>query len=119
MTVQEAIDFVDEVKPNSFTDENKTKWLSDCEGKVQTQVFLLAPVDVKIYTWPEAKDYELLVAPPYDKLYLSYLEAQIDYHNGEYGKYQNTMTMFNFDFSEFMRWFANTYRPADAWRWGP
>lgn len=115
MTVQEAIEFTDRVKPNSFTDEDKTRWLSDCEGMVQTQVFLLAPVDFITYEWPGSKDYKLLVNPPFDKLYLSYMQAMIDYHNGEYGKYQNTMTKFNSDFSEFMGWFANSYRPADTW----
>ena len=49
MTVQEAIEFTDRVKPNSFTDEDKTRWLSDCESMVQTQVFLLAPVDFITY----------------------------------------------------------------------
>ena len=51
---------------------------------------------------------------PYDRLYLSYLYAMIDFANGEYNKYQNSMQMFNGEFSEFMRWFAGRYFPADA-----
>lgn len=116
MTVQEAIDYTDSVKPNSFSEEVKAKWLSDCEGKVQSDVFLQAAVEFITYKWPENKDWELLVKPPHDKLYLSYLEAMVDYSNGEYSKYQNTMTMFNADLAEFSRWFASVYRPADSWR---
>lgn len=114
MKLKEAIEFVDELKPNAYTPEQKTYWLSACEGMVQTQVFLWAPEEFFSYTWPEDGDKELLVSPPFDKLYLSYLQALIDFQNGEYGKYQNTMQMFNSDFSEFMRWFANAYRPADT-----
>ena len=29
MTVQEVIDFTDRVKPNDFTEEDKTKWISN------------------------------------------------------------------------------------------
>ena len=48
------------------------------------------------------------------KLYAPYLEAKIDYANGEYNKYQNSMQMFNSFWGEFMRWFARVYRPADT-----
>lgn len=117
MTVQEVIDFTDRVKPNDFTEEDKTKWISNVEGMVQAQIFLQAPAEFITYTWPGDKNTRLLVEPPFDKLYLTYMQAMIDYHNGEYDNYQNTMAMFNSDFSEFMRWFANMYRPADNWRW--
>ena len=53
-------------------------------------------------------------AAPHDKIYWAYLTAMIDFANGEYNKYQNTMQMFNSFFGEFMRWFALNYRPADT-----
>ena len=114
MRLKELLEFVDGIKPNAYAEIQKTKWVNDCEGMVQTQVFLLAPEEITGYGWPEDEDAELLVSPPHDKLYLSYLYAMIDFANGEYGKYQNSMQMFNAEFSEFMRWFANMYRPADT-----
>lgn len=114
MKLNEAIEFVDGIKPNAYDEKQKTRWISDCEGMVQTQVFLWAPAELFHYEWPKDENTELLVSPPFDKLYLSYLCALVDYANGEYGKYQNSMQMFNAEFSEFMRWFANTYRPADT-----
>ena len=116
LTVQELIDFTDRVKPNDFSEDDKVNWITQCEGIVQSQVMLMAPVEFITYTWPDSKDYELLVNPPFDKLYRTYMQAMIDYHNGEYGNYQNTMTMFNSDLSEFSRWFSTVYRPADIWR---
>ena len=115
MKLKEAIEFADWVKPNGFTEEQKTRWVTDCEGMVQAQVMLLAPEETVTYGWPEDGETELLVNPPHDKLYLSDLYAMVDFANGEYGKYQNSMQMFNADFSEFMRWFAAAYRPADTW----
>ena len=114
LTLQQCIDEVDEVKPNAFSNETKTRWLNEIEGKVQTEVMLLAGVDVIQYSYPENKDWELLVEPPYDGLYPAYLAARVDFANGEYEKYQNTMQMFNAFFGEFIRWFALTYSPADT-----
>jgi len=110
----EIIAMVDEIKPNAFSNEVKTGWLNECEGLVQTEVFLFAPVEIVRYRWPEDKDGAMLVEPPHDKLYWAYLTAMIDFANGEYNKYQNTMQMFNASFGEFMRWYALNYRPADA-----
>ena len=114
MTVSQVIEAVDEVKPNAFSNEEKVRWLNEVEGKVQTEVLLLASEEIITYTYEKNKDAELLVQPPHDKLYPAYLEARVDYANGEYDKYQNTMQMFNAFFGEFVRWFATIYSPADT-----
>lgn len=56
---------------------------------------------------------ELLVRPPHDKLYAAYVIAQIDFANGEYDKYENTLKMFNGYWGEYCRWYSRTFRPAD------
>lgn len=114
MTVQKAIRTADDMKPNAFSDETKTQWLNDVEGMVQTQVLLFAAEEIVTYDCETDMDAELLVQPPHDKLYWSYLVAMIDFANGEYDRYQNTMQMFNAHFAEFTQWFADNYRPADT-----
>lgn len=114
MTLSDVISSVDEIKPNAFSNETKTKWLNEVEGMVQTEIFLMTTVGCIQYDYEKDKDTVLLVNPPHDKLYVPYLEAKIDYANGEYEKYQNTMQMFNSFYSEFMRWYALMWRPADA-----
>ena len=199
-TLKDVINAVDAIKPNAFTEEDKTMWLNEVEGMVQTEVFLFAPAEIVQYKWsdeismpsvyfPDDKtmvcgvdpglavggqikidglttytsnnsntnrrvlrrssdgltytfadnsftgehstgttadsctliydgsETEMLVIFPHDKLYRSYLTAMIDWGNGEYNKYANTMTMFNEHWGEYMRWFARTYRPADRHRW--
>lgn len=114
MVIQDVLRMADELSPNAFSEETKIQFLNEAEGVVQTEVFLLAVEDVITYSWPEDKETKLLAEPPHDKLYLQYVAAQIDYANGEYDRYQNKMQMYNAYLSEFMRWFAERYRPADT-----
>lgn len=114
MTLSDVIERVDDIKPNAFSAKAKTAWINECEGMVQTEVFLLAPVEIISYNYETDKNTALLVDPPHDKLYWAYLAAMIDFANGEYNKYQNSVQMFNSYFGEFMRWYAQNYRPADA-----
>ena len=113
-TLQGVLDIIDGIKPNAFSEEAKTAWINEIEGLVQTEVFLLAIEDVVQYTWPENAAATLLAKPPHDKIYWVYLSAMVDFANGEYDKYQNTMQMFNQFFGEYMRWYARTYNPADG-----
>lgn len=197
MTLKELITFVDDIKPNAFSNATKTMWVNEIEGKVQTDIFLMAVEDIMQYRYEDTlteeevyfpdgktmvfsdaphftpggkikisgltaysgnnsetereilsvssdgltatfaegtfentgeepdictidysgKDIELLVNPPHDKLYRAYLTAMIDYANGEYDKYNNTMQMFNQYYNEFVRWFMVNYRPAYTHRW--
>ena len=113
MKLKDVIRYVDDIKPNAFSDDTKTKWINEVEGMVQSEIFLFAPKTFFVYEYERDKDKQLLVHPPHDKLYESYLCAKIDYANGEYDKYQNTMTVFNAEYREFAQWFVTKYRPAD------
>jgi hypothetical protein len=113
MRLKEVITAADEQKPNAFTNEQKTRWINDIEGKMQTEIFLFAPPQVICYTYEKDKNCELLADPPHDQIYISYLNTMIDFANGEYDRYGNTQQLFNSQYKEFMRWFAQNYRPAD------
>ena len=113
MTIAQVVELVDNVKPNAFSTAAKIAWLSQCEGLVQTEVWLTAIEDVVSYGPDTDGSTVLLVSPPHDKIYQAYLMAMIDFANGEYDFYQNTMQVFNAWFREYQRWYANRYRPAD------
>ena len=51
MTLKNVIDFADTVKPNTFSNEMKTQWVNECEGLVQTEVFLMNIDDIRTYKW--------------------------------------------------------------------
>ena len=118
MTLEEAIKRIDAVKPNGFTNESKTEWINECEGLVQTEALLFAPEEIVRYKYEADRTTELLVRPPHDKLYTAYLAAMIDFANGEYDRYLNTMTMFNTHWAEFLRYLTTHWRPADAYKEG-
>lgn len=113
MTIKEAIQIADDMRPNALSDDIKLRWINELEGKVQTDVFLLAPAEIISYNLEDDAEKELLVAPPHDKIYYEYLAARIDYANGDYSDYNATIEMFNSFWREFVAWFANSYRPAD------
>lgn len=112
MTIEKILDAVDALKPNPYTDDQKTSWLSRCEGQIQTECYLMPVEDVLVYDYTTDSGVTPLVPPPYDRLYESYICAMIDYANGEYNKYQNTMAMFNSDLSAFNRWLVRLYEPT-------
>ncbi len=195
MTIKEIMAFVDDIKPNAFSNQQKTVWLNEVEGMVQTDVMLLAPSSVITYVYeavwsgtgivfPDSAtmvfpsssqfraggivtiagllDYadnnradvqiknvsvdgrtlrfeegtfdlwgdtvetatatvifdgsnsEPLIEAPHHKIYYTYLMAMIDFANGEYGKYQNTMTLFNSFLGSFSKWYVENYQPGDG-----
>ena len=118
MTLKECIEYVDGIKPNAFTNDQKTRWINEIEGRVQTEVFLWDPdTNHTTYTWENNQNTVLFVKPPYEEIYYEYLSAKIDYANGEYDNCQNTQAMFEDVWIAFKRWFIRTYHPAD-WRGG-
>lgn len=112
MKIKDAIAYVDDVKPNAFGRLAKIRMISEVEKMVQLEVLLLSPHELIEYG-ADDEETELLVCT-HDRIYTDYLIAKIDWHNGEYDKYANTLQMFNDSFSEFKRWFAHNYAPADT-----
>ena len=53
----------------------------------------------------------LLVPAPYDDLYIKWLEAQIDYTNAEYGKYNNSSNAYNNAYSTYERYYNRHHMP--------
>lgn len=116
MTFGEIINCVDDYKDNGFHERTKLRWLTELDGKVAADVMLMGIEEIRElpHTYPEAKQCKPLVGYPHEDIYTLWLEAKIDYANGEYGKYQNTMEMFNEAYGNFKRWFASVYQPAQG-----
>lgn len=172
MTIIEAINKIDSLKPNAYTQTDKIRWLSLLDGRVKEEVIdthecddmhdaidryinnhkLAYEAEVEEYAkenevsieeartkveyreikYKEAKEHikatrndiffkcydeetpldtELLAHHPYDEMYPMWLEAQIDYANNEYGRYNNSISMFNSIYSAFERWYNRNHMP--------
>ena len=99
MTINEAITKIDNLKSNTYTPTDKIGWLSRVDAMVKRNIIDTHEggdgITFNGYTDNTDPGTMLFVPEPYDELYLRYLEAQIDYANGEYAKYNNSILMFN------------------------
>ena len=172
MKIIEAINRIDSLKHNAYSQDDKVKWLSELDRDVKKNIIdthegadkekaitdyiqnnLKAyeasvdeymkvnevsreeaekNVEFREIKYKEAKEHieatrndimfdgyddgtdlqtELLITEPYDKAYLLWLEAQIDYYNGEYDKYNNAMDTFYEAFDGFKNYYNRTHMP--------
>lgn len=115
MTLNDAIERVDALKPNNYSDDEKVQWLSDLDLMIHKEVILTHKHDEESESFEgytmEDLNKPLIVTAPYDKLYISYLSSKIDYFNCEYGKYNNSVTMFRADYSEFCSYYNRNVMP--------
>lgn len=101
MTPSKAIEIVDRLKPNSYSDEDKLRWINELEGMVQRLV--IQADNITQLAYPEDMNKELLVPFPFDDIYTLFLEAKVDYYNREYGNYNNSAIMFEAQFNEYKK----------------
>ena len=127
MTPNKAIEIIDNLRPNSYSEEDKLRWINELDGMVRRLVFqwdekYLKEIEAqyksekiteeeynelinktKPYIYPDDMDTELLIPAPYEDVYSLYLEAKIDYHNREYANYNNSAMMFESRYSEYKK----------------
>ena len=118
MKLMEAIARIDELKHNTYTREDKIRWLSNLDGMVKHQILDThaggeAPVFAGYNEFTPA-DTVLLVPAPYDELYLWWLSAQIDFYNGEFARYNNSITLFNTGFSVYKELYHRNNTPLGS-----
>lgn len=115
MTLMDAIYRIDTIKPNGYSQEEKIKWLSALDGTIKAEIIDTHEGGEGVvfggYNENTVLTTEMLVPHPYDELYIRWLETQIDYANGEYGKYNNSITMYNKAYSAFENYYNRTHLP--------
>lgn len=114
MTVIEAIEILDKLRPNQYKVPQKLRWLSDLDGKIFEDVYLTHE-DNKLesferYTQDDMTR-ELLIPEPYTEIYEHYLSAQVYYNNNEMVRYSNSMVMYNNELAEFEAWYNRKHKP--------
>ena len=115
MNISDAIYLVDKLKPNQYSTDIKTGWLSKLDGQIFKEVFLThADSPIESFDGYDGSDpeQELLVPYPYDEdIYNYFLQAQIDKENGETAKYIQSITLYNNAFHAFQAWYNRTHLP--------
>ena len=115
MKIIEAINRIDALKHNTYSQNDKVNWLSRVDHMIKRHIIDTheGAEEVSFTGYDDQTDLqtELLAPPPYDELYLRWMEAQIDYHNGEYGKYNNAVEMFNTSYASYQSYYNRTHMP--------
>lgn len=115
MTIIEAIISLDKIKPNGYDKSDKVAWLSELDGMVKQTVTDTheggEDISFTAYDATTPLDTVLLIPSPYDSAYLDWLSAKIDFADGEYARYNNSMTRFNDTFLAFSRFYNRKYMP--------
>jgi hypothetical protein len=115
MTIMEAIHRIDSVKPNKYSQSEKIQWLSALDGMIKAEIIDTHEgghdVDFDGYTEKTDLNCALIVGAPYDEIYLYWLESKIDYWNGEVGKYNNSISMYNEAYATFVKYYNRTHLP--------
>lgn len=119
MTIQKAIEVVDQLKPNHYEESLKIQWLSKYDGQLFEEVFKThegCPMESFAgYSTETDKSTELLVPEPYAlDIYNNYLQAQIDKENGEIERFNQSGLLFNQAHQAFVNYYNRTHMPLSA-----
>ena len=115
MKLREAIDRIDSLKHNTYTTAEKVEWISRLDGMIKSEIIDTHEDGEDIYFDGYREDRhmkaDLLVPYPYDDIYIRWLEAQIDYYNGEIARYNNSMMMYQAAFDAYNRQYHRKHVP--------
>ena len=115
MTIQMAIDMVDQLKPNMFQTGQKIAWLNDLDGLVWREIISThegTPDGLfEGYDQDSNPGTDLLVPEPYTDIYRHYLAAQMDIANRDNGEYAKDMALFNSAWQTLCDYWNRTHTP--------
>ena len=128
MTLIQAVNEADNLKPNMYGLPEKIKWLSRLDQRIFEEVLLMhelsdeekepfmVEIDGKrIFSFcaynENDQEKELIVQEPYDEMYVHWLSAQIDWNNREYAGFNATNAVFEATYTAFRNAFNRTHMP--------
>lgn len=120
MTLHQALVRLDELSRNTYSGAQKRQWLSQLDGRVFEKLLSTHEGTVQPFSgYGETTDGAtvLLVPSPFDEIYIHYLQMQLDYHNGELERYNNSSAMFQAAWDGFARHYNRTHLPkTQSWK---
>lgn len=115
MTISDAINRADSLKPNDYSQEEKVRWLSELDHHIFNEIITTHESDVvptfTDYTIDTDAETVLLAPAPYDEMYIHWLNSKIDLHNGETVKYNNESAVYNSYYTQYSNFYNRTHKP--------
>ena len=120
MTIIQAIQQTDALKPNTYSTRQKILWLSQLESMVKRLVIdaYSGGEEVAFPGFTEETDPStvLFLEAPFDMAYRYWLEAQIHYANEDPDLYNGAMGMFQSVFGAYQAHYKMTHASREAGR---
>lgn len=118
MKISEAIAKANECVPNTIDRKNLIEWLSRLDWQIKTEILDNYETETEYNGYgTDDEDTVLLVAPPYDEMYIRYLEANIHRYYESINKYNNCIAEFNAIYSKFKAQYNRTHKHKGATRY--
>lgn len=114
MKLGKIIELVNELKPNAYSEEHLTRWVTDVENYAIEGVFNRIDgrnYEYVQYEYEKDRETELLIPEPYEEVYVHYLCSKIDYWDREMEAYNNSASMYNAAYKNFAAYMRRNYRP--------
>lgn len=119
LTIADVIAYVDAIKPNTRTTDEKKLWLNDIDTMVFEDVYCkyedseITEFDGYHIDTPESTP--LLIPAQYGRnIYAYYLMMQIDFINNEINKYNTNASMYQSSYDGYVRYYHQTHMPIQA-----
>lgn len=121
MTIQEALDLADQMKPNMLPKAVKIRFLNEVEQMIHGEIVLKhvhTPEEGRKPSYETETDpgTEMIMPSPYDMLYVYWLMSRIDHVNMEMDKYNNDRALFENAYMQAGDWWNRTRMPIQATR---
>lgn len=108
MTVQDVLNRIEQVKPHKYPIDAVVRWVSEVDSKVSNLHLGYGGDATDAPYCTEDLHKSVLLGDEWDRVYIYYVQAMIDYFNGESARYTNGMIMFNTAFQEYADFYART-----------
>lgn len=116
MNVSEVLRKIDQLRPNAYTDPEKIELLNTVEGRVYTDIFQKAEgFEGTFIPFKEGQEErELAVPAPFTDLYFWYMASMIDLYNGDTGRYNDSIVMYNKAWDEYAAHYRENNKPKQT-----
>ena len=120
MTIIEAINRTDAQYFNTFTSPEKIAWLSKADWMIKRHIIDTHEgadeIAFKGYDADTDVETELLAPPPYDEMYISWLQAQMELALKENENYNASIITFNSEYEAFQNYYNRSHMPLSTGR---
>ena len=121
MTLQEALDQVDELKPNMMSRKLKIKYLTEIEQLIHDEIVMAHEHTEEqairpAYSEQSDEGTVLIVPDPYSMVYVYWLMSKIDIQNQEDARYNIDRAYFENAYDTMSDWWTRAHMPVQRTR---